>query len=214
MTRRSKVAQNIVKNTPASGWRLATLPEKLRLRVSIKVPRYVRKDTIIRKGSISLSRDELTLKKFGLNRRQLVKARAAKGGALHPVYGYQSPRLRHLGLIREARREYEERGEALAEAINASRAKRSEELRHRARKQGLSAPWLRFKEALDKAIGPDTGASVASRELGGAETRIEDGNWHALIDALKSEEGEGSALVKLLRSSGRYHGDSVWVVDQ
>jgi hypothetical protein len=227
-TRRGKVARNIIKNTPASGWHLATLSEKLRLRVPIKVPRYVRNDTIVRKGSVSLSRDEFTVKKFGLNRRQLVKVRAEKGGTSHPVYGYQTPGLRHLGLIREARREYEAYGDALQVALNATRAKHHEEMvqrvhkRGRNVKEGVLAPWLRFGEFLDKAIGPDTGTPVVSRELTGTgwltgadgkRTRIEDGEWHALIDALKAEEGEGSTLVKLLRSSGRYAVDGVWVVD-
>lgn len=63
------------------------------------------------------------------------------------------------------------------------------------------------------AIGPDTADPVASRELGGPKTRIADGNWHGLIDALKCEVGESSPLVKLLRSSGRFVEGGVWVTD-
>ena len=59
--RRSKTAQNIVDNTPASGWQLATKHEKIRLDVNPHEPRYVRKDAKqVRKGSINLTRDEFT----------------------------------------------------------------------------------------------------------------------------------------------------------
>jgi hypothetical protein len=73
--RRPKVAQNIVDNTPASGWRLASRKEKARLGVSLVEPRYVRKGIPVRSRSINLTRDEFTKKAFGLNRRQLAAAR-------------------------------------------------------------------------------------------------------------------------------------------
>jgi len=48
--------------------------------------------------------------------------------------------------------------------------------------------------------------------LPGLRARLDDGNWHALIDNLKAREGEHSPLVKLLRSSGRFHEDGVWIL--
>jgi hypothetical protein len=211
--RRSKVAQNIVNNTPASGWRLATKREKLRLDVNPDEPRYVRKGVRVRKNDpINLTRDEFTKKAFGLHRRKLAEVRATPEGAAHPVHGYKRPltekmravinERRRLALVREARRAYQKRG---------NEWKRKRET---ARKTGHpKVAWPNIKEHIDQAIGPDTAAAVESRELGGAKTRIEDGNWHAMIDALKEQEGEGSPLVKLLRSSGRFVEGGVWVVD-
>jgi hypothetical protein len=49
-TRRSKIAQNIVNNTPAGDWRRATRKEKIRLGISSKEPFYVRKCVAVRKG--------------------------------------------------------------------------------------------------------------------------------------------------------------------
>lgn len=221
--RRSRVGQNIVDNTPASGWRLATKREKQQLDVNPNEPRYVRKCIRVRKNDpINLTRDEFTKKAFGLHRRKLAEVRATEEGAAHPRYGYKRPlsekmrelirSRRRLALVREARRTYERRGSALAAAVAAARGtlgaptKRWPEERHR-------ADWPNFKEQLDQAVGPDTAAAVESRELGGARTRIEDGNWHAMVDALKEQEGEGSPLVKLLRSSGRFVEGGVWVVD-
>ena len=45
-------------------------------------PCYVRKDgKLIRKGSINLTRDEFTVKAFGLNRRKLAEARERRGAS-------------------------------------------------------------------------------------------------------------------------------------
>ena len=215
---RSKVAQNIVDNTPASGWRLATKLEKHRLGVNLHEPRYVRKGAkLVRKGSINLTRDEFTKKAFGLHRRKLAEARATPEGAAHPRYGYKRPlttrirelieKRRRLKLVRDARRAYERQGSALVAAVTHGKpTKRWPEGRPR-------AAWTNFRDQLAQAIGPDTAAAISSRELGGPRTRIEDGNWHAMIDALKEHEGEGSPLVKLLRSSGRYVEGGVWVTD-
>jgi hypothetical protein len=172
-------------------------------------------------GSIFISRDEFTKKAFGLHRRQLAEARAAPGGAAHPVHGYKRPptsklkalfnERRRLKLVRAGRRAYERRGAALAAAIETSRGttKRSKNWPE-GRPKVL---WPNFKNQLDQAIGPDTAAAIESRELGGPKTRIADGNWHALIDAVKDREGENSPLVKLLRSSGRFVEGGVWVTD-
>jgi hypothetical protein len=185
------------------------------LDVNPNEPRYVRKGARVRKNDpINLTRDEFTKKAFGLHRRKLAEVRATEEGAAHPHYGYKRPLTekmrellrvrRRLALVREARRVYERRGSALAAKV--SRTKRWPEGRPRAH-------WPNFKDQLDQAIGLDTAAAVESRELGGAKTRIEDGNWHAMIDALKEQEGEGSPLVKLLRSSSRFVEGGVWVVD-
>lgn len=221
--RRSKTAQNIVDNTPASGWQLATKHEKIRLDVNPHEPRYVRKDAKqVRKGSINLTRDEFTKKAYGLHRRKLAEARATEEGAAHPHYGYKRllteklraliNKRRRLALVRAARREYERRGAALAARVEAVRATLGKPT-----KTWPEGPprttWPDFKPQLDQAIGPDTAAPVASRELGGPKTRIPDGNWHAMIDTLMDQEGENSPLVKLLRSSGRFVEGGVWVTD-
>jgi hypothetical protein len=119
--RRSRVGQNIVDNTPASGWRLATKREKQKLDVNPNEPRYVRKGVRVRKNDpINLTRDEFTKKAFGLHRRKLAEVRATEEGAAHPRYGYKRPlsekmrelirSRRRLALVREARRTYERRG--------------------------------------------------------------------------------------------------------
>jgi hypothetical protein len=110
---RSKTAQNIVDNTPASGWKLATKKQKLALGVNPKEPRYIRKGARFHKGAINLTRDEFTKKAFGLHRRKLAETRATEGGATHPVHGYQRPltekmraiinERRRLALVRAAR---------------------------------------------------------------------------------------------------------------
>jgi hypothetical protein len=126
--RRSKVAQNIVSNTPAADWKLATKKEKRTLGVSLNQPYYIRKtETRVRKRTIVITRDELTVKKFGMNRRKLAEARATEAGATHPVHGYRRPltekmrellqRRRRLKLVRDARRAYERRGNALAASV-------------------------------------------------------------------------------------------------
>ena len=109
--RRSKVAQNIVANTPASGWTLATAKQKQILDVNPKEPRYIRKGVKFHKGAINLTRDEFTKKAFGLHRRKLAEARAAPAiegrlsGAEHPVYGYKRRLTAKVkALINERRR--------------------------------------------------------------------------------------------------------------
>lgn len=220
-SRRSKVAQNIVNNTPATGWRLAKPKEKTRLGISSKEPFYVHKDVRVRKGSVFISRDEFTVKAFGLHRRKLAEAWATPEGASHPVHGYKRPggltekmralinERRRLALVRAARREYERQGSALAAAVEAERGKPTKTWPGGRPKTS----WPNFKEQLGEAVGPDTAAPIASRERGGPKTRIADGNWHAMIDALKDREGENSPLVKLLRSSGRFVEGGVWVTD-
>src|ERR1700730_125394 len=104
---------------------------------------------------------------------------------------------RRLKLVRNARRAYERRGDALAASVavvqGVLRTTQSKDL-----PEGRTrVVWPHFKEQLDRAIGPDTAAAVESRELGGPKTRIEDGNWHWMIDALKAQSGEGSPIVKL-----------------
>lgn len=126
-TRRSKVAQNIVNNTPAGGWRLAKPKEKVRLGISSKEPFYVRKNVKVRKGSVFISRDEFTVKAFGLHRRKLAEVHATEEGAAHPRHGYKRPlsekmrallrTRRRLALVREARRVYERQGAALAATL-------------------------------------------------------------------------------------------------
>src|ERR1700730_9430494 len=104
-TRRSKIAQNIVNNTPASGWRLASSKEKTRLGIASKEPFYVRKNVQVRKGSVFLSRDEFTKKSTGLPRRKLAEARATPSGAVHPQHGYKRPLSEKMrGLLNERRR--------------------------------------------------------------------------------------------------------------
>ena len=221
-TRRSKVAQNIVSNTPAGDWRLASPKEKTRLGISSKEPFYVRKNTRVRKGSVFITRDEFTVKAFGLHRRKLAEARAAPEGAAHPRYGYKRPLTekmrallntrRRLALVRAARRDYERRGATIGAVVAAEKGKLGKPTK-RWPEGRPRATWPNFKEQLDQAIGPDTAAAVESRELGGARTRIADGNWHAMIDTLKDQEGENSAIVKLLRSSGRFVEGGMWVTD-
>jgi hypothetical protein len=221
--RRSKAGQNIVNNTPAFGWRLATKREKLKLDVNPNEPRYVRKGVRVRKNdTINLTRDEFTKKAFGLHRRKLAEARATEEGAAHPRYGYKRPLTqklralfnenRRLKLVRDARRAYERRGSSLAAAMASARGTHTKPTK-RWPEGRPKVPWTNFKSQLDEAIGPDTAAAIAGRELRGAKTRIEDGNWHAMIDALKDQEGESSPLVKLLRSSGRFVEGGVWVTD-
>jgi hypothetical protein len=219
--RRSKVAQNIVDNTPATGWRAATEKEKLKLGVSLRQPYYVRTGIKrVRKNTIVITRDEFTVKKFGMHRRKLAEVRATEEGAAHPRYGYKRPPTekmqallnsrRRLKLVRDARRAYEKRGSKLAAAVETAGIGRPTKRWPEGRPK---TPWPNFKDQLDRAIGPDTAAVIRSRELGGQRTRIADGNWHAMIDALKDQFGEGSPLVKLLRSSGRFVEGGVWVTD-
>lgn len=211
---RSKVARNIIDNTPAGDWSLATKKEKRRLGVSLAQPYYIRKidrERGVRKRTIHITRDAFTVKKYGLDRRKLAEARAKEGGAAHPRHGYKRPltakmrellnKRRRLKLIRESRRSFNRRGNTIAAAAQYTRL-------------GRPRSWSGFKQQLDQAIGPDTAETVASREMGSGKTRIEDGNWHSMIDTMKGLEGEDSPLVKLLRSSGRYHEDGVWVTDQ
>jgi hypothetical protein len=222
--------QNIIDNTPASGWRLATKKEKRLLGKSVEQPYYVTKAAKrIRKGSPVLTRDAYTVKAFGMHRRKLAQVRATPEGAAHPVHGYKRPitgklaellqkrrynsakaKAARLELVRQARTAFERDGDGLAARVQARR----DEIAASATKRRARAavPWTGFKDQLGTAIGPDTGDPVASRELPRGR-RIADGNWHAMIDALKDEVGESSPLVKLLRSSGRYVEGGVWVTE-
>jgi hypothetical protein len=234
-TRRSQRAQNIVDNLPASDWRTATAKDKRALGIVSKEPFYVPKHAkIIRKGSAYISRDELTVKKFGLHRRKLAETRATQEGATHPIHGYKRPltgkmqtllrERRRLKLVREARRVFERHGRQIASKVGAAARVQFPEGLGKSGPRGTRGRMLRgdvkseFRDLLDQAIGPDTGRPVESREIeatrsGAKGTNLSDGVWHQLIDAVRDAEGDSSPLVKLLRSSGRYYEGGVWVTD-
>jgi hypothetical protein len=224
--------QNIVDNTPASGWRLATKKERRLLGKSVKQPYFVLKTAKqIRKGSPVLTRDAFTVKQHGMHRRALAEFRAKPEGAAHLEHGYKRPlsekmaellRKRRYGsakakaarlkLVRQARAAFEKDGDDIAAAVQARRDEIAASASEKVKKRMRAAPWTRFKDQLDTAIGPDTGNPVGSRELP-PQGHIADGNWHGMIDALKDQLGENSPLVRLLRSSGRYWEGGVWVTE-
>jgi hypothetical protein len=197
--------QNIIDNTPASGFRLATAKEKRLLGKSTKQPYYVtRAAKRIRKGSPVITRDAYTVKLHGMHRRKLAEFRATPEGAAHPVHGHKRPlsekmakllgkrrynsakaKAARLKLVREARAAFESDGARIAAQVQASRDEMvAAALRGRRPGRPRDATsWTGFKDQLDEAIGPDTAAAVASRELPW-QGRVVDGNWHGLIDAL------------------------------